>query len=266
MCTFCTGTTFLLSCPYFELPLIPVVNAIIENSFLSNNPSCAFHVINSLSSFPVLLWLQGCLPNYSLLQGKKRQERAWTGQEENLDRSCSQGQQLTRHKMGMGGGNSLPGTSICPILPAPSGTLWAGGGHSLISNLMLCFAFAAELNWITAKMADDAGQLHPHPISTEPESRIPVFWSYLQNKAAHNALSSLSAPELEWHCTFTLCKSLQVFSLKSCKEWNKLGYQKSFRQNLLIVLISFLNVFLCFCIQCLGLILLLKQHYFIQLN
>lgn len=150
--------------------------------------------------------------------------------------------------MGMGrdnSDNSLPDTSICPIL-VPSGTLWAGGGDSLISSLIFCFAFAVD--WITAKMADDAGILYPYPVSTEPESRIPVFCSYLLKKKVvitkTKQLTILSlCVSLNWRVTppFTLCKP-QVFSLKSCKKCGELGYQKSLRQNLLIVLISFLNI------------------------
>lgn len=75
-------------------------------------------------------------------------------------------------------------------------------------------------------------------ISCSHSARIPVSCSYLQNKAAHNS-PSLSVPA-ECRFPFTLCKP-QVFILKSCKKCKELGYQKSFRPNLL-VLISFLNI------------------------
>lgn len=127
--------------------------------------------------------------------------------------------------MGMGRDNSLPDTPLCPTRLVPSGTLWAGGGESLISDLMFCFAFASD--WTAAKMVQMMQEYCTHiPF---PQSQSPEL---------------LSSPALEWHSTFTLCKP-QVFSLKSCKKLKELGYQKCFRQNVLIVLISFLN----FCVM-----------------
>lgn len=135
--------------------------------------------------------------------------------------------------MGMGRDNSLPDTSTCPILLAPSGGLWAGGGDSPMSSIMFCFAFVGYFIHI------------PFPQSQSPEflSSVVIYPKKVvitQNKAVHNS-PSLYAPELQCHSTFALCKP-QVFSLKSCKKWKELGYWKSFRQNLLVVLISCLNI------------------------
>lgn len=179
--------TFPPSCPYSEVLVIPAVNAITENIFLLNNSLCSFHAINSLSSFSLLLLLQlrTACQIIPCCKGKKRQGRAWTRQEENLYRSCSQWQQLTRHKNGHGE-RWQPAWHFHPSHPPCS--FWNTlSWWSLISSLTFCFAFAPA--WIPARMADAAGILHPYPISIKPESRIPVFCSCLQNKAAHNVLS-----------------------------------------------------------------------------
>lgn len=181
------------SCPYFEVPVIPAVNATIENNFLLNNPLCSFHAINSLSSFPLLLRLQlrAACQITPFCKGKKRQGRAWTRQEENLHRSCSQWQQLTRHKNGHGE-RKQPAWHF--HLPHPPCSFWN------------------TLSW-------GRGQPYFQASCSVLLLQLPEFLSpVVICKIKQFTRISLSAPALEGHFTFTLCKP-QVFSLKSYKNW-----------------------------------------------